>query len=77
MIELGLYAVPTIDAATLFSVKDILIRLNLSLSKLHGQCYDGCSTMSDPKSGVAKRVSKMKKNVLYYSLLLSFFKPSC
>ena len=54
---LGLYTVSKIDASTLFTViKDVMIRFNLPLSKLRGQCYDGCSTMSGSKSGVAKRI---------------------
>ena len=56
---LGLYTVSAIDAATLFGVvKDILCRLNLSWNNLRGQCYDGCSTMSGSRSGVAKRVQE-------------------
>ena len=44
---LGLYSVTSIDAATLFSViKDVMLRFNLPLRKLRGQCYDGCSTMN-------------------------------
>ena len=27
-------------------IKDVMLRLNLSMSNLRGQCYDGCSTMS-------------------------------
>ncbi|SMN02628.1 hypothetical protein SPONN_1502 [uncultured Candidatus Thioglobus sp.] len=54
---IGLYTVDTINASTLFSViKDTFIRLNLPMTKLRGQCYDGCSTMSGCKTGVAKRV---------------------
>ena len=54
---LGLYTVSKIDASTLFTViKDVMIRFNLPLSKLRGQCYNGCSTMSGSKSGVAKRI---------------------
>ena len=42
---LGLYQLPNIQASTLTSViKDCLIRFSLSLSKAHGQCYDGAST---------------------------------
>ena len=44
---LGLYHVPSIDAATLTAVaKDALVRMNLSMSKLRGQCYDGASTIA-------------------------------
>ena len=34
----------------------MLLRLNLALSKVRGQCYDGASAMSGAKSGVAARV---------------------
>ncbi len=42
----GLYRVLSIHAATLTTVaKDALCRLNVPLSKLRGQCYDGASSM--------------------------------
>lgn len=57
---LGLYNVPSIDAATLtIAAKDALCRMNLPLSKLRGQCYDGASAMSGAKSGVAKRIQEV------------------
>ena len=63
---LGLYTVSAIDAATLFGVvKDILCRLNLSWNKLRGQCYDGCSTMSGSRSGVAKRVQEEEPHAIF------------
>ena len=52
---IGLYSVPAIDADTLTTViKDSLLRLNLSLNKIRGQCYDGASSMSGAKKGVAR-----------------------
>ena len=30
-------------------IKDVMIRANLSLEKLHGQCFDGASSMSGSK----------------------------
>ena len=49
---LGLYCVDSIAADSLTAViKDVMIRLNLSMSKLRGQCYDGCSTMSGIRTG--------------------------
>ncbi len=61
---IGLYAVPCIDAATLFSViKDTLTRLNLAFHKLGGQCYDGCSTGST--SGVARRVLEEEERAVF------------
>ena len=51
----GLYTVNSIRSVTLTEViKDVMLKLNLSMSKLRGQSYDGCSTMSGTRSGVAK-----------------------
>ena len=63
---LGLYAVSCINAATLHDViKDTMLRLNLPTSKLRGQCYDGCSTMSGIRSGLAKRVQDEESRAVY------------
>ena len=54
---IGLYSVDLITADVLTAViKDVMLRLNLAITKLCGQCYDGCSTMSGSRSGVAKRI---------------------
>ena len=54
---IGLYEVPSIESSMLVNVvKDALLRLNLHLSKVRGQCYDGASNMSGRRSGVAKRI---------------------
>ena len=48
----GLY---NIHASTIvMMIKDCLQRLNLSISKVRGQCYDGASAMSGARSGVAR-----------------------
>ena len=61
-----LYMVYAIDAKTLFPViNDTLLRLNLALNKLCGQCYDGCSTMSGSKPGVAKRVQDIELHAVF------------
>lgn len=61
---LGVYNVPTIDAATLTgATKDALCRMNLPLSKLKGQCYDG--TMSGAKNGVAKKIQEEEPRAVY------------
>ena len=62
----GLYHTDSITAATLTSViRDVLIRLNLSVDKLRGQCYDGASAMSSSKSGVAKKISDLEPRAVY------------
>jgi hypothetical protein len=54
---IGVYQVSSIKAEVLASTAmDCLQRLNISVTKLRGQCYDGASTMSGAKSGVARRI---------------------
>ena len=61
-----MYQVPSIDAETLTSAaKDTLCRMNLPLSKLRGQCYDGASAMSGAKSGVVKRIQDEEPRAVY------------
>ena len=63
---IALYSVPAIDADTLTSViKDSLVRLNLSLNKMRGQCYDGASSMSGAKTGVAKQISDIESRAIF------------
>ena len=58
---LGLYHVDSIDAATITAViKDTLIRMNLPISRLRGQCYNGASVMSGAKGGVAKQIHDLE-----------------
>lgn len=41
---IGMYAIESTEASVILrSIRDILMRLNLSLSKVRGQCYDGAS----------------------------------
>ena len=41
------------------------MRMNLSMSKLHGQCYDRDSTMKGARSGVAKRILDEEPRAVY------------
>ena len=50
---IGLYQVESTESGMLVAViHDVLQRLNVSVSKLRGQCYDGASAMSRSR-GVA------------------------
>lgn len=61
----GLYEVPAIDAETLATVaKDAFSRLNLSFSKLRGQCYDGASAMKGVRSGLVPRVQELESRAV-------------
>ena len=51
---IGMYMVDVCNVPSLVSViHDVLQRLNLTMNKVREQCYDGTSTMSGSKSGVA------------------------
>ena len=63
---IGLYEVPAIGAATLATVaKDTFTRLNLSFSKLQGQCYDGASAMKGIRSGLVLRIQELEPRAVY------------
>ena len=63
---IGLYMVPSIDSRTLVSViKDCLFRMNFTLVRCRGQCYDGASSMTGAKKGVAKQISDVESRAVY------------
>ena len=39
--------------------------MNLTLSKVRGQCYDGASNMKGLRNGVAKRIEEMERKAIY------------
>ena len=57
----GLHVVESIQADVLVEVlKDIMVRLNLSLQNCHGQCYDGTVNMAGSRNGVATQIASEK-----------------
>ena len=63
---IGLHSLEITNADTIVKViKDILLRMNVSLSKCRSQCYDGCSTMKGKKSGVAKQIKEIEEKALF------------
>lgn len=63
---LGLYAIPSIEASSIVSaVRDTMIRLNLPVTKVRGQCYDGASNMSGLKKGVATQLQEDEPRAIY------------
>ncbi|KAL5475102.1 hypothetical protein EMCRGX_G027157 [Ephydatia muelleri] len=61
---IGLYSVDSITADVLTAViKDVMLRLNLAITKLRRQCYDGCSTMSGSRS------DGLFVQILYFGIL--------
>ncbi|XP_011402633.1 PREDICTED: zinc finger MYM-type protein 1-like [Amphimedon queenslandica] len=56
---IGFYQVDNITASTLFSsLKDVLLRLIISISKSCAQCYDGTSNMVGVRSGIASLIQR-------------------
>ena len=47
------------------AIKDILLRMNLTINNCRGQCYDGGSNMSGARSGVATRLTDLESRALY------------
>ena len=63
---IGLYVVPSIEASSLvFVIKDSLLRMNLTLAKARGQCYDGASNMSGHRNGVAKLIQNEESRAIF------------
>ena len=56
---------PTQASALLQVIKDFLLRSNLSISKLRGQCYDGAASMCGSRNGVATQILKEETRALY------------
>lgn len=54
------------DAKSLLGVvHDVLKRLNLSVSKVRGQCYDRPSAMSGSRAGVVKTIQDKEPRAIY------------
>lgn len=63
---IGLHSLDEMNANMIVRViKDVLLRMNISLQKCRGQCYDGCSTMTGEKSGVAKQIKDIQPKALF------------
>ena len=62
----GLYKVESISSNSLVAViKDMLLRLNLTLTKVRGQCYDGAANMAGSKSGIAKQLRSEEPRAVF------------
>ena len=74
----GLHDVALTRAETIYAaITDMLLRMNLSVSKVRGHCYDGTATMSAVKSGVVGRLCAAESRAVYthcygHSLNLAF-----
>lgn len=62
---MGFYATDDTKSRTLFDiVTDVLLRFDLPLSKLRGQCYDGAANVSGKISGLQQRIKEIESRAL-------------
>ena len=62
----GLYHVESTQASVIVTVVcDALQRLNMSITKLKGECYDGASSMSGYRRGVATKGLEEEPRAVY------------
>ena len=62
---IGLMLVAQTNADTIvICIKDVLLCINLRIRDACGQCYDGYSTMTGTKNGVAAQIKKLNKKCL-------------
>lgn len=62
----GLYQIDDTGAETIAnSIKDVLIRLNISIQKCRGQTYDGASPMAGHKTVVQARIKEDQPKALF------------
>jgi len=62
--------IPDIDAEIIVStIKGVLLKLQLSLAKRRGQCYDGASNMLGHKTGVAERIQAFKQRLILLTVM--------
>lgn len=63
---IGLYHIDSTQSSTLIAtIKDVLQRINISIAKFRGQCYDGASSMSGHRSGVAAVLQGEEPRAVY------------
>jgi len=63
---LGMYQIDSTTAESITStILDALLCFEIPLGKLHGQCYDGCSTIAGSHNGVAAKVLAMEPKAVF------------
>ena len=63
---IGLSEVASIGAESIYAtITDVLLRLNLAVSKIRAQSYDGCSTMAGARSVVATRLYEVEPRAVF------------
>lgn len=57
---LGMYSLQsTTPESIVTAITDVLVRFQIPMTKIRGQCYDGCSTMAGSQGGVAAKIQQI------------------
>ena len=63
---IGLYEIVSTAATVIVcTIRDVMTRLNLSISKVRGQCYDGAASMAGHRVGVATQIQQEESRAVY------------
>ena len=63
---IGLYEIVSTAATVIVrTIRDVMTRLNLSISKVRGQCYNGAASMAGHRVGVATQIQQEESRAVY------------
>ena len=63
---IGMYHIRVTKGDTVVRViKDSMLRLNLKLSDVQGQCFDGTAAMAEKKSGMTMQMKSLNGKILF------------
>ena len=63
---ISLYQIESTDANSIVAmIRDVILRLNLTFTKLRGQCYDSAALMSGTRNGVSTQILKEEPRAVY------------
>ena len=63
---LGMHEMKFTDAESITStIKTVLLRLGIPISKLRGQCYDGASTMAGACNDIAAKIQQLESKAVF------------
>ena len=61
-----MYCLPSTTAENIGSlIKVALLQFQMFVSKIQGQCYDGCSTMAGAEGGVATKIQQLEPRAVF------------
>ncbi|KAL5486927.1 hypothetical protein EMCRGX_G019467 [Ephydatia muelleri] len=72
-----LYYLSVIDAQSIVdAIKDAFLQFQIPFTKLRGQCYDGCSTMTGARAGVAVKIQEVEPRAVFTHCYGHAFNPA-